>query len=100
MAGFDPDVILLETLRRLMVGSELDAEDVGKFWRNVEPIRAEGKTSIVSHHMRKPSGQGINESRHRASRSTDILGGSGTAFAVTRKDQSLASSSASGPEAP
>lgn len=86
--GFSPDVIILETLRRVMVGSELDAEDVGTFWRNLRPLQQAGKTIIVSHHMRKPTMQGRNDVRHRASGSTDILGAADTAFAVTRTDRS------------
>ena len=85
-SGFDPDVIILETLRRVMVGSELDAQDVGEFWRSLRPLQQAGKTVIISHHMRKPSARGGNAVRDRASGSTDILGGADAAFAVTRKE--------------
>jgi RecA-family ATPase len=50
-SGFNPDVIIVETLRRVMEGSENDAEDVATFWRNLEPLRKAGKTIIISHHM-------------------------------------------------
>ncbi len=86
-SGFDPDVVILETLRRVMVGSELDAQDVAQFWRNLRPLQQAGKTVIISHHMRKRSSQSGNAVRDRASGSTDILGGADTAFAVTRKDK-------------
>jgi len=82
--GFDPDVVIVETLRRVLDGSENEAEDVSEFWRSVSPIVAAGKTLIVSHHMRKPNTQGQNEVRHRASGSTDILAGVDCAFAITR----------------
>ncbi len=85
---FDPDVIILETLRRVMVGSELDAQQVAAFWSNLRPLQEQGKTVIISHHMRKPSMQGGSDVRHRASGSTDILGGADTAFAITRTDRS------------
>lgn len=85
-AGFDPDVVILETLRRVMVGSELDAQDVAQFWRALRPFQECGKTVIVSHHMRKTLLHGGNALRDRASGSTDILGGADTAFAVTRKE--------------
>lgn len=85
-SGFDPDVVILETLRRVMVGSELDAQDVAQFWRNLRPLQQVGKTVIISHHMRKRSSKSGNAVRDRASGSTDILGGADTAFAVTRKD--------------
>ena len=85
-SAFDPDVVILETLRRVMVGSELDAVDVGNFWRSLRPLQQAGKTVIISHHMRKPSARGGNAVRDRASGSTDILGGADTAFAVTRQE--------------
>jgi hypothetical protein len=84
LAGFDPDVIIIETLRRVMVGSELDAQDVGAFWKATRPLTAAGKTVIISHHMRKPSPRQNNSVRDRASGSTDILAGVDTAIAVTR----------------
>lgn len=81
---FNPDVIIVESLRRVLVGSENEAEDVGAFWRNVEPILKAGKTLIVSHHMRKPSLFAPEKHRYSASGSTDILAGADTAFAVQR----------------
>jgi hypothetical protein len=83
--GYDPAVIILESLRRFLVGSENEAEAVGAFWDAVDPILQAGKTLIVSHHMRKPSPKGSNESRHRASGSTDILAGSDASFAVLKE---------------
>jgi len=82
---FDPEVIIVESLRRVLVGSENEAKDVSAFWRNVEPILKAGKTLITSHHMRKPNAQGSNASRDRASGSTDILAGADAGFAVERK---------------
>jgi RecA-family ATPase len=55
---FDPDIIVVETLRRVLNGSENEAADVGEFWQSVGPILTAGKTLIVSHHMRKPNTQG------------------------------------------
>jgi len=89
-SGFNPDVIIVETLRRVLIGSENDSEAIGKFWRNVEPIRQAGKTLIISHHMRKPSGRpGPDRSRDRASGSTDILAGPDTGFAIEKVQQRL-----------
>ena len=87
--GFDPDVIIVESLRRVLVGSENDAEAVSGFWHSAAPILAAGKTLVVSHHMRKPNTQGVNDSRHRASGSTDILAGADMAFAIRRTDERL-----------
>ncbi len=86
---FDPEVIIVETLRRVLEGSENDAEAVSAFWHSVSPILTAGKTLIVSHHMRKPNAQGVNDSRYRASGSTDILAGADMAFAVERIDERL-----------
>jgi hypothetical protein len=83
-SGFDAEVIIVEALRRVLVGSENEAVDVGGFWRNAEPIVRMGKTLIVSHHMRKPNMNGGDANRHRASGSTDILAGADTAYAIQR----------------
>jgi hypothetical protein len=83
--GFDPDVIIVETLRRVLVGNENEAEDVSAFWHNVSPILSAGKSLIISHHMRKPSAMGYDPSRNRASGSTDIMAGADNAFSVARK---------------
>lgn len=87
--GFDPEVIIVETLRRVMDGSENDAEDVAAFWRNLEPLRKAGKTIIISHHMRKPSYRGINDAQYRASGSTDIIAGTDTAIAIKKVNKGL-----------
>lgn len=81
--GVDPDVIIVETLRRVLVGSENEAENVAEFWRRIKPLQRAGKTFILSHHMRKPS-NASNNVRYLASGSTDIIGGAETAFAITR----------------
>lgn len=86
--SFDPTVIIVETLRRVLNGSENDAEAVSAFWRSVSPILDARKALIVSHHMRKPQ-QGGNDARHRASGSTDILAGADLAFAVDRTEDCL-----------
>ncbi len=85
-SNFDPDIVIIETLRRVMRGSENEAEAVSAFWRNVEPLRQAGKTIVISHHMRKPSADSrSNENRNRASGSTDILAGADTGFAIQRQ---------------
>jgi regulatory protein RepA len=81
---FDPEVIFVETLRRVIVGSENDAKDVGEFWRGVDPIMQAGKTLLVSHHMRKPSRQGNDQMRDRVSGSTDIMAGSDSDITIHR----------------
>jgi hypothetical protein len=88
-SAFDPEVIIVETLRRVMHGSENDAEEVAAFWRNLEPLRKAGKTVIISHHMRKLVHKGVNDPQYRASGSTDIIAGTDTAIAITKVTKGL-----------
>lgn len=81
--GFNPEVIVVDSLRRVLVGSENDAEAVVAFWRNTAPLYKD-RTLVIIHHMKKPSPLGGNDSRYRASGSTDLLAGADVAFAVTR----------------
>ncbi len=88
---FDPEVIVVETFRRVLLGSENESDHVAGFWNNVTPILKAGKTLIVSHHMRKPKTKGEAQgyggrNRERASGSTDILAGTDSAFAVQRPE--------------
>jgi hypothetical protein len=87
-AGFDPDIIIVEALARVLEGNENEVEDVSAFWRHLEPLRQAGKTLIISHHMRKPNPMGSNAPRDRMRGSTDLLAGTDSAFAVetTRED--------------
>src|SRR5262249_49238220 len=87
--GFEPDVIIVETLRRTLVGDEKEAKDVSAFWRNVEPILKAGKTLIVSHHVRKARSRNDKANRDRASGSTDILAGADSALALRRLGKDL-----------
>jgi len=84
---FDPDVIIVEVFRRVLLGSENDAKDVNTFWQAVAPVFTAGKTLIISHHMRKPGPMGAGDNRYRASGSTDILAGADCSFAVTRRGE-------------
>lgn len=88
-AGIDPEIIVVETLRRVLNGSENEATHVAEFWHSATPILAEGKTLIVSHHMKKPNSQHPEAVRHRASGSTDILAGADLAYAITRNENDL-----------
>lgn len=87
--SFNPGVIIIETLRRVLKGSENTAEDVSAFWKNIAPLQAGGKTLIISHHMRKPHRDGEQDSRYRASGSTDILAGTDSAFAIEVEEKGL-----------
>ncbi len=72
--GFDPDVLIVDSVRRVLAGSELEPADVAGFWRCVEGARRAGKTVILAHHLRKPRGREGGPRRERISGTTDLLG--------------------------
>ncbi|MDE3041875.1 MAG: AAA family ATPase [Nitrospirota bacterium] len=84
-----PGVIIVEALRRVIVGNENEAADIGKLWKAIDPLVQAGTTIILSHHMKKPPQQGGGDIRHRASGSTDIQAGADAAYAVTRCGQDV-----------
>ena len=81
---FHTQIIIVEALRRVLMGNENEASDLAAFWRNLEPVSRLGITIIISHHMTKPPAQGKRAARYRASGSTDILAGSDASFAIER----------------
>jgi hypothetical protein len=83
-AGFKPEIIIMESMRRVLVGDEKEQVDVSAFWRAVQPLRKAGIVVIVSHHMRKPRMEGPDDARHRASGTTDLIAGSDSAWAMTK----------------
>lgn len=82
--AYRPQVVMVEALRRVLIGDENEARDLAQFWRNLEPISRQGITVVITHHMNKPPAQGKRAARYRASGSTDILAGSDASFAVER----------------
>jgi hypothetical protein len=86
-SGFEPDVLIFDSLRRVIGGSELDVADVGRFWRGVEPFARAGKTVILSHHAKKPGPNGAAAPRDRASGSTDILAGADVGLSIERRSR-------------
>ncbi len=78
---FDPDVVIIDTFRRVFRGDEISAKDVAEFWRAWTPVVDAGKTLILSHHMRKAGLNGRGPIRDRFSGSTDILAGTDSALA-------------------
>jgi hypothetical protein len=85
-SAFVPQVIIVDTYRRVNPGDENETKDAAKFWKRVEPILKAGITLIVIHHMRKPRSKS-EAGRHRASGSTDITAGADAAFALSRDQQ-------------
>ena len=87
--NFVPDVIVVETVRRVLVGNENEAQDIAKFWRNLTPLLQDGRTVILSHHMSKPSPGFHKPVRDRASGSTDIMAEVDAAFAIQQQSSGL-----------
>jgi len=85
--GFDPDVVLVDTFRRVFTGNENEAKDVNAFWRDIEPLNRAGRTLIFVHHMKKPNKKMQSaELIHRASGSTDIIAGVDSSLAISRSN--------------
>ena len=81
--AYEPSVVIVESLVRVLVGSENLSWDVAAFWRNVEPILRGGSTIIVSHHMGKVSPDAPEPKlRGRARGSTEILAGCDVGWGV------------------
>lgn len=83
-ANFEPEVVIVDALRRVLPGDENSAKDVAEFWRHVDLFRG-GRTFHVMHHMSKPPLTGARANRYRASGSTDILAAADLAFAIERR---------------
>lgn len=87
LADFDtwdwkPDVIIVETFRKVLVGDENHAPDVSAFWRHLNPIIEASITFIVSHHTPKGLLKPGPETIYHASGSGEIVGGGDVAFGV------------------
>lgn len=83
--SFKPDVIIVETLRRVLPGVEVDQGDISAFWNIITEVIGDDMTIVVAHHMRKANFNAPDENnRDRASGSTDILAGCDVAYAVQR----------------
>lgn len=79
---FSPHFVVVDALRRVLVGDENKAADIAAFWHHLEPISRQGITVCITHHMNKPPVEGKRAARYRASGSTDILAGSDASFAI------------------
>ena len=88
--NFQPDIVVIESMRRVMLGDENHAADVARFWSNLGPLLERGWSVYVSHHMSKPNPERPQALRHRQSGSTDIIAGVDCALAVTRQGKSHA----------
>ena len=85
-AEYKPEVVIVDSMRATLVGSENEQMDVIAFYRSLEPLLQAGMTVIIAHHMRKPRQEGPDSVRYRASGSTAIVSGSDSAWALTRTD--------------
>lgn len=84
---YAPEVIVIETLRRTLNGSENDAEAVARMWQTYQVLTRTGATVWINHHNVKPPSdpKEAREPHHRYAGSADILGGCDQALALTRK---------------
>jgi AAA domain len=71
---WQPDVIIIEGLRRILVGDENSSQDVAAYWANLNPITEAGITLITTHHMVKGVGG-------RKASGFDLVRGSGDMLA-------------------
>lgn len=83
--SFQPDVIILETMRRILPGKENDQSDISNLWNVLTEVTGDTRTLILAHHMRKANSTVPDEAnRDRASGNTDILAGCDSTYAVER----------------
>lgn len=82
------DVVIFDSFRKGLVGSENEQQDVGLFWDSVEYLKRAGLTLILPHHMRKPRSK-HESTRHRASGNTSIQAGADSVIAVERPSAKL-----------
>jgi RecA-family ATPase len=79
-----PEVIILDAMRRVMVGDENRAEDVAKFWANINPLTKLGIMIVVLHHANKNSTEFPRDDRDRASGNTDIMAGANAVWMLKK----------------
>jgi len=78
------DVIIIDSLRSFLTGSENVAQDVRGFWNALLPLKRTGKTVILTHHMNKDNPNMSMNLANRASGSTDVCAGSDTVIAIEK----------------
>lgn len=87
-AGLTPgDVVVIDSVRRVLVGSEKDDEAVREFWDAVDQhLVPLGLTVFFLHHMRKPRTKKNVATTHEASGSGDLMAGADGTIAVVRDE--------------
>lgn len=88
---YAPGVVIVESLARVLDGSENDNANIAQFWQRIEPLLRAGMTFVLSHHMGKPPADGERDVRYRARGAVDILAGSDAGLAVEIIDVNLSS---------
>lgn len=76
------DLVIYDSIRRGIVGSEKEVEDVSDMWQHIEQFKDLSFQGL--HHMLKPRNQKARVTRHAASGSTDIMGGADQALSMVR----------------
>lgn len=78
----DYDVVIIDSLRSVLVGDEKQAENIRLFWNSLLPLKTNGCTVIVTHHMNKENTQHPQKLADRSSGSTDISAGADSVIAI------------------
>jgi len=78
------DVVIIDSLRSFLTGSENVAQDIRAFWNALLPLKRAGKTVILTHHMNKDNPNMSMSLANRASGSTDVCAGSDTVVAIEK----------------
>ena len=89
------DVIILDSYRGFSEGNEKEATDVRKLWNALLPFKAQDKTVILTHHLRKRYQNDESSLGERASGSTDICAGADSVLGLEKladTDRSLLTS--------
>ncbi len=87
VSRLNPQVIIVDTLRRVLVGSENEQTDVTAFWRNLMPLIAGGRTVLILHHMRKAGQAGGGDAKYRASGHYDLIAGGDSSYAISKSKE-------------
>lgn len=86
---FDPEVIIVETLARVLEGEESHNPTIAQFWQQTDRFVRAGRSFVLAHHMTKPQVESApggqlhaQQVRHRIRGASDIPAGADVVFTV------------------
>lgn len=91
--GFDPQVVIVDTMRATMVGDENSSTEVTGYFHALHPFSDQGRTLILAHHMGKPPDDDSSQRsriRYRARGSSRIMDHVDAAFGITKAADGVA----------